>query len=150
MAFKVTTTYTGLKDNPEYVDADSAEDFRLKYAITPFYKENYDPWSWQYFMKGNEDFAADTDNIARQREHVNKTFDPVNQIYTVENIYDSEGSFEHIMSIIEERKTVLADLMTQYSQDLYDADDTADFNEHVRHRSTLFSKVWTFDSDYSG
>jgi hypothetical protein len=68
----------------------------------------------------------------------------------VENIYDSEGSFEHIMSIIEERKTVLADLMTQYSQNLYDADDTADFNEHVSHRSTLFSKVWAFDSDYSG
>lgn len=149
MAFKVTSTYNGKTDHSAWIDADSAEDFRIKYAITPFVQENYDPWSWQYFMAGNEDYAADADNIERQRQRHNQTFDPINQIYTVEHIYDSEGSYEHIKSIINERIQTISNLANQYSQGLFSDSETNEFNLMTDFRVEMYTKRLVIDSDYS-
>lgn len=149
MAFKVTSTYNGRTDLENWVDADSAEDFRIKYAITPFVQENYDPWSWQYFMQGNEDYAADPDNIERQRQRHNQTFDPINQIYTVDHIYDSEGSYDHINSIMNERKAAISNLAGQYSQGLYSEEETSEFNQMTNFRLEMYTKTLLIDSDYS-
>lgn len=150
MAFKVTSTYTGKRDHDFWVDADSAEDFRLKYVITPFTVENYDPWSWQHFMDGNEDFTADKDNIVRQREPQNISFDTSTQVYTVEHIYDSEGSYDHINDIMSERKVAIGTLCTQYTDGLYSDAETAEFNSYVNPRVDMYTKTLLIDSDYSG
>jgi len=150
MAYKVTSTYTGIREDDLWVDADSAEDFRLRYVITPFIDEVHDTWSWPEFMKGNEDFAADKDNLIRQRTPQNVTFDTSTQIYTVDHIYDSEGSYEHYEAIAAERKTAIVALHSQYMQGLHSDSDTEEFNIQVQFRRQMYNKNLTIDSDYSG
>jgi len=150
MPYKVTSTYIGIRDEDLWVDADSAEDFRLRYVITPFIDEVHDTWSWLEFMKGNEDFVADKDNILRQRTPQNVTFDASTQIYTVDHIYDSEGSYEHYEAIAAERKSAIAALYNQYLQGLHSDSDTEEFNIQVQFRRQMYNKNLTIDSDYSG
>jgi len=150
MAYKVTSTYTGITDDELWVDADSAEDFRLRYVITPFIDETHDTWSWTAFMQGNEDFAADKDNLLRQRTPQNVTFDASTQTYTVDHIYDSEGSYEHYEAIAEERKSTIVAIKSQYQQGLHSDSDYEEWNAHVQFRRQMYNKILTIDSDYSG